>query len=108
MDVIGHRRELRPAARLGSAARAMADGRDIRAPARRRDRAPPGGFAALLRRQAELQAEADGVMRDLRLRERLRALGPVAVIGSASSGLMVWRDLDVAVRCADPATDEVL
>jgi hypothetical protein len=64
--------------------------------------------AALLRRQAALQAEALAVMRELDLRERLGRLGPFEQIGSSVSGLMVWRDLDVAARCADPTTEEVL
>jgi hypothetical protein len=68
----------------------------------------PEGFAALLRRQAALQAEAQAVIRELALPERLGRLGPFEQIGSARSGLMVWRDLDVAVRCAAPATEEVL
>jgi hypothetical protein len=66
------------------------------------------GHAALLRRQAALQAEARDVVRELGLREHLGRLGPLELIGSSASGLMVWRDLDVAVRCADPATEAVL
>lgn len=69
---------------------------------------PPEEFAALLRRQAALQAEAEAVIRELGLRERLGRLGPFEHIGSSRSGLMVWRDLDVAARCAEPTTEEVL
>src|ERR1051325_10424949 len=64
--------------------------------------------ALLLRRQAVLQVEAETVLGELGLRDHLGRLGPFECIGSSRSGLMVWRDLDVAVRCADPATEEVL
>ena len=47
-------------------------------------------------------------MHELSLRECLGRLGRFEHIGSSRSGLMVWRDLDVAARCADPATEEVL
>lgn len=70
--------------------------------------ADPAPAAALLRRQAALQAEAVAVTRELALAERLGGLGPVEQIGSSRTGLMVWRDLDVAVRCADPTTEAVL
>jgi hypothetical protein len=69
---------------------------------------PTEGFAALLRRQAGLQAEAKAVIRELALAEHLGRLGPLEEIGSSRSGLMVWRDLDVAVRSAGPTTEEVL
>jgi hypothetical protein len=69
---------------------------------------PPAGLPALLRRQDALQTEAQAVVRELGLRERLGRLGPFEQIGSSRSGLMVWRDLDVATRCADPTTEEVL
>jgi hypothetical protein len=63
---------------------------------------------ALLRRQAALQAEAEAVIAELGLRECLGRLGPFEHIGSSRSGLMVWRDLDVGARCADPTTEQVL
>jgi hypothetical protein len=69
---------------------------------------PPAGLPTLLRRQDALQTEARAVIRELGLRERLGRLGPFEQIGSSRSGLMVWRDLDVATRCADPTTEEVL
>ena len=71
-------------------------------------RRPPAGMPALLRRQDALQTETQAVIRELGLRERLGRLGPFEQIGSSRSGLMVWRDLDVATRCADPTTEEVL
>jgi hypothetical protein len=53
----------------------------------------------LVRRQEELRAEADAVSADLRLDERLSALGEPIRVGSAALGLMVRRDLDVTVAC---------
>ena len=69
---------------------------------------PPAGLPVLLRRQDAPQTEAQAVIRELGLRERLGRLGPFEQIGSSRSGLMVWRDLDVATRCADPTAEEVL
>ena len=69
---------------------------------------PPAGLPALLRRQDAPQTQAQAVIGELGLRERLGRLGPFEQIGSSRSGLMVWRDLDVATRCADPTTEEVL
>lgn len=51
----------------------------------------------LLRRQDDLQAEAAGVITDLDLLRVLGRAGAVRLIGSAATGLMVWRDLDVQV-----------
>jgi hypothetical protein len=52
----------------------------------------------LLRRQAALQSEGQRVLDELRLVESLgRAGGSVTVHGSYVTGLMVWRDLDLAV-----------
>ena len=48
-------------------------------------------------RQDQLQAEAARVVADLDLLVLLGRLGRVRVIGSAASGLMVWRDLDISV-----------
>jgi hypothetical protein len=53
----------------------------------------------LLRRQAQLQAEAATVRQDLGLDQRLSTLGEVVPVGSAALGLMVWRDLDLTVVC---------
>lgn len=61
----------------------------------------PGGADELLRRQRELQREAGGVIRDLDLLSLLSPLGHVEHIGSSASGLMVWRDIDLGVRCRD-------
>lgn len=58
----------------------------------------PTDAAALLARQADLQAEATYVLTFLRLPERLAVLGTFEQIGSSVSGLMVWPDLDVMVR----------
>jgi hypothetical protein len=52
---------------------------------------------ALLRRQAALQAEATAILTDLDLIERLKVAGSVRQIGSSTLGLMVWRDIDLAV-----------
>lgn len=60
------------------------------------------GVDELLTRQDRLQAEAHEVMAALELPAVLGRIGRVAVIGSAATGLMVWRDLDVSVY-ADPA-----
>ena len=61
----------------------------------------PDYAAALLRRAAELEAEASAVVARLDLLGMLQALGDPEVIGSAVSGLMVWRDIDISVRCRD-------
>jgi hypothetical protein len=53
--------------------------------------------AALLTRQADLQCEAATVLRELGLIEVLGRAGRVILLGSAVSGLMVWRDLDFGV-----------
>ncbi|MFJ9844129.1 hypothetical protein ACIRYZ_27460 [Kitasatospora sp. NPDC101155] len=53
----------------------------------------------LLRRQAELRAEADAVNADLGLDALLGALGTPVRVGSSALGLMVRRDLDVTVVC---------
>ena len=59
-------------------------------------------YAAMLRRQAAaLQAEANAVVTRLDLLGMLGPLGDPEVIGSAVSGIMVWRDIDLSVRCQD-------
>jgi hypothetical protein len=55
--------------------------------------------ADLVAQQDRLQAEADAVGDDLRLDALLSALGEPVRVGSAALGLMVRRDLDVAVIC---------
>jgi hypothetical protein len=59
----------------------------------------------LLRRQAELQAEARAVEADLQLDELLGQIGQVNRVGSAALGLMVWRDVDLTVVCAKLALE---
>jgi hypothetical protein len=61
--------------------------------------------AELLQRQNLLQAEARQVLADLDLMTALSRLGHAEHIGSSVSGLMVWRDLDVGVRCPQPTAD---
>jgi hypothetical protein len=56
---------------------------------------------ALFARQTALQAEAQGLLADLKLLDRLGAVGQPTLVGSVALGLMVWRDLDVTVLCPD-------
>jgi hypothetical protein len=57
--------------------------------------------AALLRRAAALQTEANSVLRTLDLLAMLSVLGQPEHIGSSVSGLMVFPDIDITVRCRD-------
>jgi hypothetical protein len=52
---------------------------------------------ALLVRQADLQRDAATVVRELGLIEMLGHAGRVLQLGSAVTGLMVWRDVDFGV-----------
>jgi hypothetical protein len=52
-----------------------------------------------MRRQDELQAEANAVAVDLQLDELLGTMGDPVRVGSAALGLMVRRDLDITVVC---------
>ena len=61
----------------------------------------PASAAELLRRADLLQAEAAEVIADLDLPALLGRVGHVEHVGSSVSGLMVWRDIDFAVRCRD-------
>src|SRR3954452_22595494 len=61
----------------------------------------PNSAAELLHRAELLQAEAAGVIADLDLVALLGRVGEVEHLGSSVSGLMVWRDIDCAVRCRD-------
>ncbi|HEY0807063.1 MAG TPA: hypothetical protein VGD84_18480 [Pseudonocardiaceae bacterium] len=61
----------------------------------------------LLARQERLQQEAHEVMTELDLPAMLGRVGRVEVIGSAASGLMVWRDLDISVYTDAGAADRV-
>jgi len=63
--------------------------------------------ASLFRRAKALQTEADEVMRTLDVMTMLGALGHPEQIGSSVSGLMVWRDIDVTVRCRDVTLERV-
>src|SRR3712207_5968214 len=63
--------------------------------------------AALLRRQAVLQAEAVGVLRDLHLPAVLTPAGQPIQVGSSVLGLMVWPDLDFTVLCPQLQADQV-
>jgi hypothetical protein len=62
---------------------------------------------ALLTRQDELQQEAAQTVACLRLTETLGSLGRVVPLGSAVTGLMVWRDLDFAVDAPGIAPEAV-
>ncbi|MCO1580603.1 hypothetical protein M8C13_33090 [Crossiella sp. SN42] len=48
-----------------------------------------------LARQGEVRAEAEAVLAELGLTERLATAGEPTVVGSAALGLMVRRDLDL-------------
>jgi hypothetical protein len=61
----------------------------------------------LLRRQDELQAEAEAVEVDLQLAALLSPIGEPVRVGSAALGLMVWRDLDLTVVCTELAVEPV-
>jgi hypothetical protein len=60
----------------------------------------------LLRRQEELQVEAEEVIGDLDLFGVLGRAGSVRLIGNSATGLMVWRDLDLQVLSPDPRAVE--
>lgn len=53
--------------------------------------------AELLRRQERLQAEAQVVIAELDLVKLLTMVGSLRQTGSSALGLMVWRDIDLAV-----------
>ncbi|MDQ4043848.1 MAG: hypothetical protein M3173_00150 [Chloroflexota bacterium] len=57
--------------------------------------------ARLLENQNRLQQEADSVLADLDLLPLLETIGQTQLVGSAVTGLMAWRDIDVSVIC-DP------
>jgi hypothetical protein len=61
--------------------------------------------AALLTRQADLQREAATALGELGLIEVLGRAGRVILLGSAVSGLMVWRDLDFGVDAPGLTSD---
>ncbi|AUX46574.1 uncharacterized protein SOCE26_080800 [Sorangium cellulosum] len=70
-------------------------------------RLSPEEAGALWARQAALQAEAAEVLTQLDLLACASRLGVPEQIGSAASGLMVYRDLDLGVRCRAPGAREV-
>ena len=51
----------------------------------------------LLQRQRQLQNEAQRVLKELNLVELLNQAGVLRQVGSSALGLMVWRDIDLAV-----------
>lgn len=63
--------------------------------------------AALLARQATLQARAGEVITDLDLMRVLGAIGEVMLVGSVRTGLMTWPDIDVNVLCRVPDPDAI-
>jgi hypothetical protein len=67
----------------------------------------PAYAASLFRRAEALQSEAGEVMRTLDLMSMLGVLGQLEQVGSSVSGLMVWRDIDVTVRCRDVTLERV-
>lgn len=54
----------------------------------------------LLLQQKALQDEASEVADELRLHELLSQAGEPVRVGSSALGLMVWRDLDMTVKCS--------
>jgi hypothetical protein len=67
----------------------------------------PAYAASLFRRAKALQSEADEVMRTLDVMTMLGVLGHPEQIGRSVSGLMVWRDIHVTVRCRDVTLERV-
>ncbi len=57
----------------------------------------PEQIAQLLQRQKLLQDEAQSVLEELDLVKLLNAMGTLRRVGSSVLGLMVWRDIDLAV-----------
>ncbi len=57
----------------------------------------PEQAAQLLQRQSALQDEAQSVLEELDLVRLLSAAGTLRQVGSSVLGLMVWRDIDLAV-----------
>jgi hypothetical protein len=63
---------------------------------------------ALLCRQADLQAEATAVLTELDLVDRLSSVGSVRQVGSSTLGLMVWRDIDLAISSSGLTIERAL
>jgi hypothetical protein len=64
--------------------------------------------AELLAQAASLRAEAGAVLAAADLPAAFAGLGPVQVIGSYRSGLMVWRDIDVMLTAPAATATAVL
>jgi hypothetical protein len=58
-------------------------------------------------RQTELQQEADAILKEYRIIERLEALGDVQFVGSYRYGLMVLRDIDIEVHHSDYSPSQI-
>jgi len=67
----------------------------------------PPSDEALLARQDLLQAEARRFVTDHGLEQLLEPLGRVIPVGSATTGLMVWRDVDYTVDAPEVAASAV-
>ncbi len=59
----------------------------------------PQQAEALLQQQKRLQGEAQQIIEELNLYALLQKIGNVRQLGSSTLGLMVWRDIDIAVSC---------
>lgn len=68
----------------------------------------PEQAASLLHWQETLQAEAQTILANLDLIERLAAAGSVRLVSSAALGLMVWRDIDISVSCPGLSADRAV
>jgi len=67
----------------------------------------PLADADLLARQDALPAEARAVLADLDLVRLLEPVGRPVVVGSATLGLMAWRDIDFNVMCDELDIDRI-
>lgn len=65
----------------------------------------PETAGELLARQAALQSQVGEVIADLDLMSLLTVVGHPVQVGSAVTGLMVWRDIDLQVLCDGPSID---
>lgn len=67
----------------------------------------PVQAADLLRRQELLQAEAQSVLAELDVVQLLTSAGSLRQVGSSVLGLMVWRDIDLAVSSPNVSIERV-
>src|ERR1017187_6215205 len=72
-----------------------------RAMHREQEMLQPERVTQLLQRQQELQDESRQVLEELNLPALLSKAGVVRQVGSSVLGLMVWRDIDLAVSSPD-------